>query len=109
MDAYSFTVHILVCTYMRSHAHVHTHTHTHTHAHTRTCTHTHMHTHAQGSVVEAKMTDGTVYEGILTAYSPKLEISLDEVHDKAKVNSAIVLSVRADSLSLSLSLSPSLV
>ena len=54
------------------------------------------------------MTDGTVYEGILTACSPKLELFLEEVHDKAKVNSATVLPVKTDSLTLSFSLSLSL-
>ena len=75
--------------------------------HTHTCTYT-THTLSQGSVVEARVTDGTVYEGILTACSPKLELFLEEVHDKAKVNSATVLPVKTDSLTLSLSLSLSL-
>lgn len=52
---------------------------------TYTLTVLHTLTHSQGSVVEAKMISGTVYEGILTEFSPKLEIFLEEVHDKAKV------------------------
>ena len=43
------------------------------------------HTHSQGSVVEVKVISGIVYEGILTEFSPKLEIFLEEVHEKAKV------------------------
>ena len=43
-------------------------------------------------MVEAKLTNGMVYEGILTIFSPKMEICLEEVHDKTKViDSAIVI------------------
>ena len=55
-------------------------------------------------MVEAKLTNGTVYEGILTAISPTLDIALEAAHDKAKVNETIVILDKTHTHSLSLSL-----
>lgn len=39
----------------------------------------------QGCVVEVKMQSGVVYEGILRAISPYMDIALKVAHDKSKV------------------------
>ena len=39
----------------------------------------------QGCVVEVKMQSGVVYEGILRAISPHMDIALKVAHDKSKV------------------------
>ncbi len=39
----------------------------------------------KGCVVAVKTTDGTVYEGVLRAVSPNMDVSLNAAYDKSKV------------------------
>ena len=67
----------------------HTHTCIHPYVHTlilRTHMRTYTHAHTQGCVVEVQMQNGVVYEGVLRAISPNMEIALSVAHVKGQVS-----------------------